>query len=173
MLGEATYAGSLPYASATLRCMRQRGRENSLNARVPISPPGGPQSGRIPHVVYDVVFTALSQREESKTTKANACCFTIVSAIAEYWHTKFQHVRYVLFGESLQKHSKCIAKSPSRGLKSQQKSHKIYKSTVSRSMTWRHWANTYVRSHLGCGTDPFSSDFAGLTNISKTQKRCR
>ena len=32
------------------------------------------------------------------------------------------------------------------------------------------WANIYVRSHLGCGTDSVSSFFAGLTNISKTQK---
>ena len=32
------------------------------------------------------------------------------------------------------------------------------------------WVNIYVRSHLGCGTD---SVFIGLTNISKTQKRCK
>ena len=35
------------------------------------------------------------------------------------------------------------------------------------------WANIYVRSHLGCGTDSVSSVFAGLTNISKTQKWCK
>ena len=34
-------------------------------------------------------------------------------------------------------------------------------------------ANTFVRSHLGCGTDSVSIRFAGLTNISKTQKRCK
>ena len=32
------------------------------------------------------------------------------------------------------------------------------------------WVNIYVRSHLGCGTDSFHPFFAGLTNISKTQK---
>ena len=32
------------------------------------------------------------------------------------------------------------------------------------------WANVYVRSYLGCGTDSVSSVFASLTNISKTQK---
>ena len=32
------------------------------------------------------------------------------------------------------------------------------------------WANIYVRSDLRCGTDSVSSVFAGLTNISKTQK---
>ena len=31
------------------------------------------------------------------------------------------------------------------------------------------WANIYVRSDLGYGTDSVSSVFAGLTNISKTQ----
>ena len=32
------------------------------------------------------------------------------------------------------------------------------------------WANIYVRSYLGCGTDSrFIRFFAGLTNISKTQ----
>ena len=35
------------------------------------------------------------------------------------------------------------------------------------------WANIYVRSHVGCGTDFFSSVFASLTNISKMQKRCK
>ena len=55
--------------------------------------------------------------------KANARCLTVVSAITEYWHRKFRHVRYVWFGESLQKHSKFIAKSSSRGLGSQQWSH--------------------------------------------------
>ena len=55
--------------------------------------------------------------------KANARCLTVVSAITEYWHRKFGHVRYVWFGESLQKQSKFIAKSSSRGLGSQQWSH--------------------------------------------------
>ena len=32
------------------------------------------------------------------------------------------------------------------------------------------WANTYVRSHLGCGTDSVSSVFAGPTKISKPQR---
>ena len=105
--------------------------------------------------------------------KANARCLTVVSAINEYWHRKFRHVRYVWFAESLQKHSKFIAKSSSRGLGSQQWSHQRYNSTVSRSVTRRLWVNTYVRSHLGRGTDTFSSVFAGLTNISRTQKRCK
>ena len=35
-------------------------------------------------------------------------------------------------------------------------------------------ANIFVRSHLGCGTDSVSIRFfAGFTNISKTQKRCK
>ena len=35
-------------------------------------------------------------------------------------------------------------------------------------------ANIFVRSHLGCGTDSVSIRFfVGLTNISKTQKRCK
>ena len=36
-----------------------RGRGNSLNDTLPSSPPGGPHSGRIPHAVYDVMFTAV------------------------------------------------------------------------------------------------------------------
>ena len=43
------------------------------------------------------------------TIKANACGFSIVSTITECWHTKFRHVRYVYFSESLQKHWKSIA----------------------------------------------------------------
>ena len=36
------------------------------------------------------------------------------------------------------------------------------------------WANIFVRSHLKCGTDSVSIRFfAGLTNISKTQKQCK
>ena len=46
---------------------------------------------------------------KSNTMKANARCFTVVLAITECWHTIFRHVRYVKFGESLQKHSKSIA----------------------------------------------------------------
>ena len=46
-----------------------------------------------------------------------------ISAITEHWYTKFRYVRYVWLGESLQKHSNSIAKSPSRGLGSQQWSH--------------------------------------------------
>ena len=32
---------------------------------------------------------------------------------------------------------------------------------------------TYVRSHLGCGTGPYSSVFAVLANIQKKQTRCK
>ena len=36
------------------------------------------------------------------------------------------------------------------------------------------WANIYVHSHLGCGTDSvFISFRRSHTNISKTQKRCK
>ena len=35
------------------------------------------------------------------------------------------------------------------------------------------WANIFVRSHLGCGRDSVFIAFAGLTNISKTQKWCK
>ena len=54
---------------------------------------------------------------------ANVRCFTVVSAITECWHTKFQHVTYVWFVESLQKHGKIHCQSPSWGLGSQQWSH--------------------------------------------------
>ena len=96
---------------------------------LPTSPPGGHSLAESRHVVLDVIclmFTALptvSQFWKTNTVKANARCFTVVSAITECWHTKFQHVRYVWFGESLQKHSKIHCPSPSRGLWSQQWSH--------------------------------------------------
>ena len=35
------------------------------------------------------------------------------------------------------------------------------------------WANIFVRSHLVCGTDSVFQCYTGLTNISKTQKRCK
>ena len=47
--------------------------------------------------------------EKSDTIKANARGFSVVSTITECWHTKFRHVRYVHFSESLQKHWKSIA----------------------------------------------------------------
>ena len=47
--------------------------------------------------------------EKSDTIKANARGFRVVSTITECWHTKFRHVRYVCFSESLQKHWKSIA----------------------------------------------------------------
>ena len=47
--------------------------------------------------------------EKSDTIKANARCFSVVSTITEWWHTKFGHVRYVYFRESLQKLWKSIA----------------------------------------------------------------
>ena len=76
-----------------------------------------------------LVFTALkcwvSKFWKSNTIKANARRFAVVSAIinTECLHTKFLHVRYVWFGESLQKHAKIHCQSPSRGLGSQQWSH--------------------------------------------------
>ena len=47
--------------------------------------------------------------EKSDAIKANARGFSVVSTITECWHTKFRHVRYVYFSESLQKHWKSIA----------------------------------------------------------------
>ena len=47
--------------------------------------------------------------EKSDTIKANARRFSVVLTITECWHTKFWHVRYVYFSESLQKHWKFIA----------------------------------------------------------------
>ena len=136
ILNEATYAGSPSYASATFRLHGQRGRGNSLNGTVPTSPPGRPQSGGIPRTclwrcvhcaknsagVNKAGYPSVATRRRSMI-KANARCLTVVSAITEYWHRKFRHVRYVWFGESLQKHSKFIAKSSSRGLGNQQWSH--------------------------------------------------
>ena len=117
-------------------CMTQRGRGNSLNGTVPTSPPGEPVWRNPAHVglwrcvpcaknsagVNKAGFPSVGTRRRSMI-KANARCLTVVSAITEYWHRKFRHVRYVWFGESLQKHSKFIAKSSSRGLGSQQWSH--------------------------------------------------
>ena len=47
--------------------------------------------------------------EKSDTIKANARGFSVVTTITECWHTKFGHVRYVYFRESLQKLWKSIA----------------------------------------------------------------
>ena len=44
--------------------------------------------------------------EKWDTIKANARGFSVVLTITELWHTKFRHVRYVYFSESLQKHWK-------------------------------------------------------------------
>ena len=126
--------------------------ETVLNASVPTSVRGS-QSGGIStrgvwcHVPY--VYCAENSADgipvlwKLDTMKANVRCFTIVSAITECWHSKFRHVRYVLFGESLQKHSKIHCQSQSRGLGSQQWSHERYNSTVPRSMTWPQW-RTYM-----------------------------
>ena len=116
-----------------------------------------PQSGGNLHMVCDVmfIFTML----KTNTIKANAHCFAVVSAITEYWHTKCRYVRYVWFGESLQKHPKSIAKSLSQRLGSKQRSHYRYNLTVSQSITRCPWANTFVCSYLGCGTDPIFIHF--------------
>ena len=54
--GEATYAGSLPYASATLRCMRQKGPgKQSKNATVTTSTPGDHSQAESRHMLCDVM----------------------------------------------------------------------------------------------------------------------
>ena len=94
------------------------------------SPSGDSTAGGIPARGgwrQSLVFTALknwvSQFWKSNTIKANARRFTVVLAITERWHTTFRHVRYIWFGESLQKHAKIHCQSPSRGLGNQQWSH--------------------------------------------------
>ena len=87
ILYEATYTDSLPCASATPPCMRQRGRGNNLNSTMPTSP-GRPQSGGIRHVslwrcVHCTKHSPHKQSRapqcwDSKTTKENARCFTVV-----------------------------------------------------------------------------------------------
>ena len=100
ILNEVTYAGSLPYASATLHCMRPRGRGISLNATGANFSARWTIVWRNPARGSDVVFTKLkiARRPNAgtrNTIKANARCFTVVLAITQYWHTKFRHVRYV------------------------------------------------------------------------------
>ena len=112
ILNETTYAGSLPYASATLRCMRQGSQGLWRCVHCNKNSAGVNQAG----------YPNLGTRRRS-TIKVNARCFTVVSAVTQYWHTKFRHVRYVWFGESLQKHSKFIANLLSQVEGSQQWSH--------------------------------------------------
>ena len=74
----------------------EKGRGNSLKCNSVNFSARRSQSGGIPArgVMTDV--------------KTNARRFTVVSVITECWHTKFRHVKYVWFVESLQKHAKSI-----------------------------------------------------------------
>ena len=51
----------------------------------------------------------MAQCLKSDKIKVNPSCFTVLSAITGCWHTKLRHVRYVKFGDNLQKRSKSIA----------------------------------------------------------------
>ena len=137
ILNEARYAGSPSYASAAFRLHDTKGpgkqskryRANFSARRTTVwRNPAHVGLWRCVHCaknsagVNKAGYPSVGTRRRSMI-KANARCLTVVSAITEYWHRKFRHVRYVWFGESLQKHSKFIAKSSSRGLGSQQWSH--------------------------------------------------
>ena len=59
--GEATYAGSLPYASATTVAWDKRDRETVVNATLPTSPPGHQSLVESQHAILCVMFTALKR----------------------------------------------------------------------------------------------------------------
>ena len=149
--------------------------ETVLNASVSTSVRGS-QSGGIStrgvwcHVPY--VYCAENSADgipvlwKLNTMKANVRCFTIVSAITECWHSKFRHVRYVLFGESLQKHSKSIA---NRRVEDWEASNGHTKDTTPLFHgPWHDPSGEHICAQ------PFRMwNRLRLTNISETQKRCK
>ena len=119
LLKRHTLVPSLLFLYIPLHDLSSAG-ETVLNATVPTSPPGDHSQVESPARGYCAKNSAYINKAGRNTIKANVRCFTVVSAIAEFWHTKFQHVRYVWFVESLQKHAKIHCQLPSRGLGSQQ-----------------------------------------------------
>ena len=108
--------------------------------------------------------------ENSDTIKTNARGFSVVSAITECWHTKFQHVRYVYFGETPTETFKNpspisesrTGKSAMVALKIQLDCSTVHDTTL--------WANIYVRSHVGCGTDSVFIRFLQVSQIFQRRK---
>ena len=117
--------------------------------------------------------TGLSQHRQSNKKKANGRCFTVVSTIAECWHIKFRHVRFVQYVEYRQE---LVKMSANRQVEAgwtpmvsprytARQFHSLWRYPVGGHVVVRQC----VRSHVGCGTARPTC----LTNISKMQKRCK
>ena len=177
---EATYAGSLPYSSATTQWHDIKGAGEKVETlRVPTSPQGKHSLAESRHDHWwrlpDVYMGAKIAPgfpihvEKWDTIKANARGFCVVTTITECWHTKFGMWGMYDLAKAYRSIKNALPIAESRTGKPAMVTLKIQPdcSTVHDKFLW---ANIYVRSHLGCGTDSVSSVFCRSHNYFKDAK---
>ena len=96
----------------------------------------------------------------SNEMKANERCFTLVSAIAECWHIKFRHVRFVSFGENWQQLVNPVQIAESTARCHRESSPIAQTAPEPTLLTWGVWPQPLatllnsVLSHLSGHSDP-------------------